>query len=201
MSQKIDIHKGKEKFPNSLWWRPFCDWQRQMNDALQSTSPTFMPSAFWNAENNIFSEIQKNTNEIFSQLFNNRQMFTPWIMGEQTKPYIDILENEKVFFVKADLPGIDAESINVSVSDRALIIKGESCQESSVENAHYIRRECCSGSFSRTIALPENADLDHAHATFRKNVLAVEIPKKSDMPAKARHVPVATSDSKHKKAA
>jgi HSP20 family protein len=201
MTDKIAIHKGKEQFPNSLWWTPFFDWQKQMNDTLQGISPTFVPPAFWNAESNVFSGFQENINQVFGQLFNNRQMFTPWLTGGQTEPYVDILENGKSFFVKADLPGVDAGDLDVSVSGNALIIKGENCAESCVEGAHYIRRECCSGSFSRTVALPEDADLDNAEATFSKNVLTVEIPKKAGASAKSRKLPVAANEPKQKKAA
>lgn len=45
MTDKIAIHKGKEKFSNSLWWRPFFDWQKQMSDALQNISPALIPLA------------------------------------------------------------------------------------------------------------------------------------------------------------
>lgn len=201
MTDKITIHKGQKQFPNSLWWTPFFDWQKQMNDTLQGISPTFVPPVFWSAENSAFSEFQKNINQVFGQLFNNRQMFTPLLTGGQTEPYVDILENGKSFFVKADLPGVNAEDLDVSVSGNALIISGENCSESYVEDAHYIRRECCSGSFSRTIALPKDADLDNAEATFSKNVLTVEIPKKAGASVKSRKLPVAANEQKHKKAA
>ncbi|MGZ9096827.1 MAG: Hsp20/alpha crystallin family protein [Micavibrio sp.] len=201
MTQKIAIHKGKEQCPSALWWRPFFDWQKQMNDTLQGISPSFVPPAFWTAETNVFSRVQKNVNEMFGQLFNNRQMFTPWLTGGQAEPYVDILENGESFFVKADLPGVESDDLDVSVSGNALIIKGENCKENFVENAHYIRRECCSGSFSRTIALPEDADLDNAEATFSKNVLTVEIPKKADASEKPQKMPIAANEQKHNKAA
>jgi hypothetical protein len=47
IAEKIAIHKAQDQLPNSLWWRPIFDWQKQMNDALQSRSPAIVPSAFW----------------------------------------------------------------------------------------------------------------------------------------------------------
>ena len=203
MTQKIAIHKGKEQFPNSLWWNPFFDWQKQMNDMLQGISPGFVPPAFWNVENNTFDGFQQNMNRLFGDLFNNRQMFTPWWTGSHTEPYIDIVENDKSFIIKADVPGVDAEDLDMSVSDQgALIIKGEreDCHEE--KGGEYLRRECCSGSFSRTIALPDNADFDNAAATFERNVVTVEVPKKAGVGlAKARKLKIAANEQKQKKAA
>lgn len=202
MTQKIAIHKDAEQFPNSLWWKPFFAWQKQMSDTLQKINPAFMPPALWEAEDSAFGGMQHNINQMFGTLFNHRQMLTPWWMGKQTEPYVDILEKEKVFVVKADLPGVDAEDLDVSVSDQgALIIKGENSEETRTEGATYIRRECCSGSFSRTIALPDGADLDNAAATFNRNVLTIEIPKKAGATAKTRQLTIASHDHKQKKVA
>lgn len=65
MSQKIAIHKGKEPFPNVLWWKPFFAWQKQMNDTTKGIFPFFTPAAFWKE---ICDALQQNTN----------RMFTPW---------------------------------------------------------------------------------------------------------------------------
>jgi len=203
MTEKVSIHKGKEQFPNLLWWKPLFAWQKQMNDALQSISPTFVPPTFWDAEDSIFGDWQQNINRLFGEMFNNRQMFTPWWTGSHTEPYIDIVENNKAFIVKADVPGVDAEDLDVSVSEQgALIIKGErkDCHEE--KESEYLRRECCSGSFSRIVALPEGADLDNAAATFDRNVLTVDVPKKAEvLSTKARKLKIAANEQKQKKAA
>lgn len=189
MAQKITIHKGDDKSFNALWWTPLFDWQRQMSDALHSNAATFVPPPLQNLEKNILNGWQQNVNRLFSELFNNRQMYMPWWLGAQTEPYVDILENEKSFFVKAILSGIDKEDLNVSVSDKALVIRGgngkENGKENGLEGAHYIRHECGNGVFCRTIALPGEADLDKAEANFDRNVLIVEIPKKPGGQGKA----------------
>ncbi|QQG35762.1 MAG: Hsp20/alpha crystallin family protein [Micavibrio aeruginosavorus] len=203
MTQKSAICKDKEQFPAALWWGSFFECQKQVNHALRSISPAFLSPALWIMENNIFEKLQSNMNRLLGEFFNinNRQMFMPWWVGRQAGPYVDILENGKNFFVKADLPGVDMEDLDISVSDKALIIKGKVCAEECGESAHYIRRECCSGSFNRAISLPDDADLDNAEAIFRRNVLIVEVPRKTGVVAKVRKVNIVASEWKQKKVA
>lgn len=200
MTQKIAIHKGKEQPRNSLWWKPLLAWQEQMNDTMRQATPSFMSPIFWSAEEGILDTMQKNMNRIYGEVFNTRHMLSPFLMGGRAEPYVDIIEKEKSFIVKAHIPGIDAEDLDVSVSESALIITGEHREEESTEGSRYIHRECQS-SFSRTIAMPEDADMDHASATFNRNVLTVEIPRKHAIPEESRKLKIASHEEKGKRAA
>jgi hypothetical protein len=75
-----------------------------------------------------------------------------------------------------------------------ITIKGEKCDEKTEEGDNYIRKECHSGSFIRTIALPEEADIEKAYASFEDNVLKIEIPKKEGSKRKPRKVEIEHSD-------
>ena len=78
--------------------------------------------------------------------------------------------------VRADLPGLKAEDINVSVDRGLLTISGERRQENREEREGFIRSEISYGTFYRTIPLPEGADENRVAAIFRNGVLEITIP-------------------------
>ncbi|HEY8189807.1 MAG TPA: hypothetical protein VIF12_03930, partial [Micavibrio sp.] len=92
MAQEVNIHKRTEQSPGTLWWKPLLDWQRQMNDVAHHFSPSFVPSAFWSAERDMFSSFQQNMNRVFGEMFNSRQMLAPRWMENRMEPYVDIIE-------------------------------------------------------------------------------------------------------------
>jgi HSP20 family molecular chaperone IbpA len=169
--------------------------QRQLNrnmlDVLASVfGPETSQVAPMIADNALFSAAQHGTHRLFSEMFNNRQMATPWFIGSAPEPYVDILESHDAFRVKADVPGIEEENLNIAISDGALTISGTRCDETKEGDERYIRHECHSGTFSRTIALPEEADMDSATAELEHNVLSIRIPKKAAASHKNRRVRV-----------
>jgi HSP20 family protein len=79
--------------------------------------------------------------------------------------------------VKAELPGVQKDDINVSVTDSSVTIKGSTSHEEKEEKGNYYRREISRGSFSRTVALPSDVDADKAKANFTDGILVLTIPK------------------------
>lgn len=195
MSKHISLHQHKDANPlATLWWQPIFSMQKEANHYLRSlfsnNGNSFIPASAWNMEENVFNSAQKNIHRLFSELFNNRQMLAPWFAGLNTEPYVDIIENSKSFKVKAEIPGIKTDDLDVSVSENSLTISGNKKEEKKEEGDNYIRHECFCGSFSRTIALPEEADMENAEATLENSILTVEIPKKSVSGKKKRTVNV-----------
>ena len=94
-------------------------------------------------------------------------------------PAIDIIDNEKDFRVKAEIAGYNPDDIEISVTDGSLTLSGKREEEEEEKGKNYLRREISSGSFQRTIALPETANCDKAEASFKNGVLNIEIPKKA----------------------
>ncbi|MEJ2071800.1 MAG: Hsp20/alpha crystallin family protein [Syntrophobacterales bacterium] len=88
-------------------------------------------------------------------------------------PAVDIKETDTEIVVKAEVPGIDAKEINISVTGEVLTIKGEkkSEKEEKEENYHLVERSY--GSFSRSLVLPAAVDLDKIEAKYDKGVLTV----------------------------
>lgn len=92
-------------------------------------------------------------------------------------PRIEVFETSDNFVVKAELPGIKYEDIDVSAGDDELMIKGEKKQESNVKDEDYHRSEIVYGGFRRSVAIPPGADAGHIEATFEDGVLRVVLPK------------------------
>ncbi|MEJ2673451.1 MAG: Hsp20/alpha crystallin family protein [Deltaproteobacteria bacterium] len=106
-------------------------------------------------------------------------------------PAVDIKETDTEIVVKAEVPGIDANDINISVTGEVLTIKGEkkSEREEKEENYHLVERSY--GSFSRSLALPAAVDLDKIEAKYAKGVLTVTCPKKEEVKPKAIEIKTA----------
>jgi HSP20 family protein len=92
-------------------------------------------------------------------------------------PAIDVFEKEDKFVVKAELPGMKEEDIDISVVGNTLTIKGERTAESEVEEDDYYYCERSYGSFSRSIDVPSNVDTQKIEANYEDGVLEVSLPK------------------------
>jgi len=96
-------------------------------------------------------------------------------------PAIDVIEREGRFVVRADVPGLSPDDVRLEIRDGALVLEGERRQEIEIEGKEGVyRSERMYGRFSRTIPLPEAADLAKAAARFENGVLEVEIPLRQD---------------------
>jgi len=93
-------------------------------------------------------------------------------------PKVDIAEDEKNYYVFAELPGTAKEEIKVSVSEeRILTIKGTKKVYDTVEGRKFIRTESCRGEFSRAIQLHDDIKLDAIEARFENGILELVLPK------------------------
>ncbi|MBL0714247.1 MAG: Hsp20/alpha crystallin family protein [Desulfosarcina sp.] len=90
---------------------------------------------------------------------------------------MDISETQNNFVVKAELPGLEAEDLNVSISGEILTIKGEKNKEEEEQDEHHHYVERYYGSFQRSFQLPSGVQGDNVEATFEKGVLKVTLPK------------------------
>jgi HSP20 family protein len=95
-------------------------------------------------------------------------------------PLVDIYEEGKNLVVKAELPGMDRDNINVRLLDNSLIISGEKKSERTEGNRDFYRIERSSGSFERSIHLPAGVNAEKATASFTNGILEVRIPKSSE---------------------
>ncbi len=91
-------------------------------------------------------------------------------------PTVDIFEEGGNVVVKADIPGISKDDLNVSITENTLTLSGEKKQEEKVEKKNYHRVERSYGSFCRSFRLPANVNSDKATASFKKGVLEIRMP-------------------------
>lgn len=99
-------------------------------------------------------------------------------------PAIDVYEKEDKFVIKAELPGMKQEDIDVSIVGDTLTIRGEKKTESEVKEEDYYRSERHYGSFFRSIPLPSSVDAKKIEATYEDGVLEVVLPKAPEVKAK-----------------
>jgi len=92
-------------------------------------------------------------------------------------PALDVFEKEDKLVVKAELPGMQEEDIDISVTGDTLTIRGERKAETEVKEEDYYCCERSYGSFSRSIAVPSNVDAQKIEASYEDGVLEVSLPK------------------------
>ena len=127
-----------------------------------------------------FADMQ-DLRESMRSLFDLRWPFVSRLPAwtETPEPAVDVFERDGNVVVKAEMPGIEADKVDVTVSDGELRISGERKEEKEVKEEHYYRSERSFGRIYRAIALPEGCDVDKVGATARDGVVEVVIPKKA----------------------
>jgi len=99
-------------------------------------------------------------------------------------PAVDVFEKEDRFVVKAELPGMKEEDIDVSVVGDTLSIRGEKKTETEVKEEDYYRCERSYGTFYRSIPIPSNVDANKIEASFEDGILEVALPKSAKVKPK-----------------
>jgi HSP20 family protein len=110
-------------------------------------------------------------------------------------PPVDIYETESAFVVEADLPGVHQENVNIQFDRNALTISGTRGATLPAKEKSQLRvfsAERLSGTFSRSIRLPEHVDAEKIEASFVNGVLTVTVPKSAG--ARARTIPIANRE-------
>jgi len=97
---------------------------------------------------------------------------------------VDVYETDEDVVVKASVPGIDPEDLDISITGDTLTIKGETRAEEEVEEENYFYRERRYGAFSRSMTIPTSVRADEAHAEFDDGVLTLRLPKTEEVKPK-----------------
>ena len=92
-------------------------------------------------------------------------------------PTVDVKESKRGISVTAELPGVDEDDLDVRLDGSTLTIRGETREERTDREDGWTRSECSYGSFSRSVPLGIEVEMDRVKATFRKGVLKVTLPK------------------------
>lgn len=100
-------------------------------------------------------------------------------------PSIDVSETKEAVRIRAELPGLEAKDLDVSVSHDVLTIKGEKRQEREEKDEHFHRVERTYGAFTRSVQLPAAVGSEKAKATFKNGVLTITMPKTEESKRRA----------------
>jgi HSP20 family protein len=97
--------------------------------------------------------------------------------GDTFQPAADVSESDDEVTVKMELPGVEKDKIQLSVSNDVLTVRGESQKETEEKNKTFYRKEIRYGAFQRAVTLPAEVEADKAKADLRNGVLSVRLPK------------------------
>ena len=150
-------------------------WQRP----VLSTWPSFGRLA------DLRNEIDRLFDSPLSELTRTSQLLSGWT------PALDVYEDKDSFIVKAELPGMKKEDIEVSLHDGSLSISGERKTESKREDSEVYRAERFFGRFQRTVSLPTTVAADKVKAAYTDGILTITLPKTEE--AKPRKIDVAVN--------
>lgn len=142
-----------------------------------------------NGETNQMADFDRLRDEINS-LFE----FDSWpentgLFDRSFSPSLDVEERDDEFTVTVDLPGVSEKDIDITVANNVLTIRGEKHGEKEAnEKSRYYRKETWSGTFQRTVSLPNTVDAEKVKAGMENGVLSVHLPKREE--AKPRRITV-----------
>ena len=115
------------------------------------------------------------------------RVFPGWGVGDKEEmlttdwsPQVDIYEDEAGIKLRADVPGVAQNDLDVKVENGMLTIKGERKLEKEDKKENYHRIERVYGAFTRSFLLPDYADTEKVEAKFKDGVLEVALPKKAE---------------------
>lgn len=150
-------------------WRPFETLRREMNRLFDEFDGSWTPFKRWGL---------------------NLEPFTRREAAWSAAPVVDIVEREKEYEITAELPGLDANDVEVKVSNGALTIKGEKKEEREEKKKDFYLSERRYGAFQRSFTLPDGIDADKIEATLKKGVLTVVLPKTAEAQKREKKIAV-----------
>jgi HSP20 family protein len=121
--------------------------------------------------------------------------------GGMFAPDIEVKETKDAYVLTADLPGVKEQELEVSVTGNRLMVSGKREEEERREDDRYFAYERTYGAFSRSLVLPEGADMSGIKAELKDGVLAIKIPKRAEVQPKRIQVGQGQKEGAKEKAA
>ncbi|KRT77347.1 MAG: Heat shock protein Hsp20 [Armatimonadetes bacterium CSP1-3] len=135
------------------------------------------------------TSLRESMERLFDDLFTTRRPGRA-LAPALWEPAVELFETEGDVVFRAEMPGIDPQQVDVTVTEDTLTVKGEARTEQEQKGRNYYRRELRYGSFERAVGLPASVQADQAKATCRQGILEVRIPKAERGRAKSIKVEV-----------
>jgi HSP20 family protein len=134
--------------------------------------------------------LRREVDRLFEDFFDGgRRHF--W--GRSAEPAVEMCDTKDAVIVKAQVPGVSKDQLQVNITEDTLTLKGEMKEEEKKEEKNFYRQEFRYGAFERTIALPTAAQADKATAQLKDGVLEITLPKSASAQAKVKQIPIQAS--------
>jgi HSP20 family protein len=164
---KLPVSREGISEPALQLWQPFEGFRREIDRLFEDFG-----RSFW----------QPSRRSLFAS--------APLFGREMTAPAVDVVESEKAYEIKAEMPGMDEKNIEVKVANGNLTIKGEKLEAKEEKKQDYYLQERKFGSFERSFGIPEGVDTDKIEAVFKNGVLNVTLPKNLEAQKPAKNIEV-----------
>ena len=132
-----------------------------------------------------FGDVRSVFNDLFDENF-GRSSAQPSM--SKWYPAVDVLESKESYLIRAELPGMKREDINVEVKDGTLLLSGERKSEKPAEGVEYRHAERVAAKFWRSFSLPETVKQEGIEATYKDGILEIRVPKVEE--AKPRQIEI-----------
>ena len=167
---KLPVKTEASSTPPSrvLEWRPFDGLRNQVDRLFRDFETGFLQSPLYRDVDNFW----------------RRDLALP------VTPAVDIVEKDNAFEITAELPGLDAKHIELSISDDVLTVKGEKTEAKEEKTKDRYVSERRYGSFRRSVQLPASVDAGKIEANYKSGVLTVTLPKSAEAQKKQTVIPI-----------
>jgi HSP20 family protein len=136
-----------------------------------------------------FRSLQEDINRLFEGSMGDWKL-----SADQWYPSVDITENATAFIVKAELPGVSADDVKITMRNNELTLYGEKKMDEASKNDHYYRCERSYGTFQRSFSFPSSVHAEDITASYKDGVLTVTLKKAEE--AKPKQILIATAPQK-----
>lgn len=146
-----------------------------------------------------FNALHRQVDSLFNEFFTSfpslqRHLGPGWLGQPVSGFHIEVSETDEAIKVKAELPGLDKDDIEVLLDENVLTIRGEKREENREEKENCHVSEVSYGEFSRTIPVPAGIDRDRVSSTFKKGVLRLVLPKTKETQKNRRRIDITAEE-------
>ncbi len=178
-------------------WNWFKHEQPRSQEQLPIKRGEYQPSQLDDPFDNLHREFDRMFGDLMrrwqfpgSEVFpQTREKMLPDIVP-MFKPKLNIEALDKSYEVTIEVPGLDVDDISVELSGNLLVVKGKNEIKKEDQQAHYYRIERASGSFQRTLTLPDDADSEGISAKVDKGLMTISIPRTATDKSEVRQIPI-----------
>ena len=183
------MHEVSEKGP----W-PITNQSSIPVDGKQEEEVNDMSIVKWSPMKEL-EDMRRDMERLFEEVFEPSHRRRHWWPkspeGGVVVPNIDMYDRKTEIVVKAELPGVERDKIDLTITRDAITIKGEIRREEEIKEEDYYSREISYGNFTRSVTLPAEVESEKAKATFKNGILEIVLPKKEE--AKPKEIKVEVS--------